>query len=138
MHEPITFDEGSWPLMVIRFSGSPTDEQFQAYLDRYERYLEKDQRYALVLVTEPNAPMTKSKHARMQAAWINEHYSRLGERCLGLAFVLPSPMMRGVLKAILSMQRLPVDYAVHGTEAEGREWANNQLIAAGIPGTGTG
>jgi hypothetical protein len=135
--ETIIFDERDWPVMVIRFSGAPTDAEFEAYLERYETYLQREDRYGLVMVTEPNSPMTKSKHARMQAAWIKERYDRLSERCVGIAFVLPSPMMRGVLKAILAMQSLPVPYSVSATEEPARKWVRSRLGEAKLGATGT-
>lgn len=133
----IEFDERDWPLLVIRFDGTPTDAEFAAYLSRYEKYLERSDRYGLSLVTKPSAPMTKAKHARMQAAWINEHFDRLRDRCVGLAFVLPSPMTRGVLKAILSMQRLPVQHSVHATESDAHDWIRAQLEADRVRTTGS-
>jgi hypothetical protein len=135
--ETITFDERDWPVMVIRFSGAPTDAEFEAYLERYDTYLNRTDRYGLIMVTEPNTPMTKSKHARMQAAWIKERFARLSDRCVGIAFVLPSPMMRGVLKAILAMQTLPVPYAVSSGEESAAEWVRSRLAAAGLAATGT-
>jgi hypothetical protein len=135
--ETIIFDERDWPLMVIRFSGAPTDAEFEAYLERYEGYLNREDRYGLVMVTEPNSPMTKSKHARMQAAWIKERFDRLSSRCVGIAFVLPSPMMRGVLKAILAMQTLPVRHFVASQEGPAREWIQSRLDADKLGATGT-
>ena len=135
--EPISIEDEGWPVLVVRFSGVVKDEQFADYLTRYSTYLHRGERYALVLVTEPSAPLTKAKHARMQAEWIKDNYDLLQQRCLGIGFVLPAPTARGVLKAILSMQRLPMPYSVHAEEPDGRKWVCDLLIADGLlePGT---
>ena len=130
-------DEREWPLLVVRWgTESPTDEQFQAYLDHYAALLGRGQRYAIVFVTEPSAPMTKSKHAKLQATWMKEHYDELQKFCVGSAFVLPSPVMRGVLKAILAMQGMPVEYVVVSDEASGMEWAKSRMAKEGVRAAG--
>lgn len=125
----IELDDSQWPLVVIRFTGAPTDEEFEEYLRLYESYLERTGRYGLVLVTEPDAPMTKSKHAKMQAQWIKDHFEILGRKCVGISFVLPGPMMRGVLKAILAMQKLPMDHTVFAREFDACQWIRDRIHA---------
>lgn len=123
------FDDSEWPLLTIRFSGSPTDEEYEAYLNKYETYLERPERYGLVVVTEPNTPMTKPRHAKMQATWIRDNYDRLAAKCVGISFVMPGPMMRGVIKAILAMQSMPMEHSVYSKELDSREWVKGKLQA---------
>jgi hypothetical protein len=127
--QSIRFDETQWPILIIRFSGSPTDDEFTQYLQRYETYMHGEARYAVMLVTEPHASMTKARHAKQQARWIGANQSRIRRHCVGTAFVLPSSLMRGVLRAILSMQSMPVEYAVFSTESQASTWCRARLDA---------
>ena len=124
----IDFDDTGWPLLQITFQSSPTDEEFEAYLRRYDDdYICRDQRYALALITAPGLPMAKTSHARMQANWIAERTPVIERLCCGLAFVLPSPLQRGVVRALLSMQGLPCPYKTFSTFPEAEPWLNERL-----------
>lgn len=113
-----------WPVLVVRMVGQPTDDEFAAYLDDYETIMSEHDRYGIVYVTMPDAPMTTSRHARMQAKWIAAHEEEIRQRCARVGFVLPSPLMRGVLRAILAMQSMPVPYRVFDDEELAIAWVN--------------
>lgn len=123
----IEVDRSQWPILLARVNGQPTDEEFEAYLAELERALDSGVRYASVVSTARNAPMTRARHAKMQAKWIAEREALIAERCAAVAFVLPSAVMRGVLRAILAMQRMPSPYKVFEDEAEGIAWVREQL-----------
>lgn len=116
---------------MARWVGQPTDEEFQAYLDEYNAVLRRRLPYASVTITMPHTPMTKARHARMQAKWMADQEEPIREFCAGAALVLPSPVMRGVLRAILSMQKMPIPYKVFREEDEGIRWALERLAKAG-------
>lgn len=128
----ITIKGDRWPQVVIHFRGELTDEEFEAYLAEYENYLERRERYAAILITEPHSPMTKPRHAKLQTEWIAAHEQEIRSFCVGLAFVLPSVVMRGALRAMLWMQPLPVPYRVFATVPEGFEWTQAILGEAGL------
>ena len=116
------FDESKWPRLRIRMNRKPSDDEFRDYLERYEAYLARTERYGLVLDVAPAVGMTSVSQARMQAEWMKGNGSRLRERCWGVAFLLPSAVHRGVLKAILKMQPVPTDYTVVGSMEEAEAW----------------
>lgn len=117
--------------MIGRVVGQPTDEDFKAYLADFDAVLNRGLPYASIMITKPHTPMTKARHARMQASWLATNEQRIRDLCAGAAFVLPSPVMRGVLRAILKMQGLPVPYKVFREEEEGIRWALERLAKAG-------
>jgi hypothetical protein len=49
------------------------------------------------------------------------------QRVVGVAFALPSPLMRSVLRGILMMQPMPCPHAVVATEPEGISWTKARL-----------
>ncbi len=123
----IEIDDSRWPLMWVRFMGAPTDEEFQGYLDTYDTILLRGQRYVILLSTDPDMPMTKPRHAKMQAAWLKERAPELTRLCMGCAFSLPAPVARGVLRAILGIQRLPMPYEVFRDDASAIAWCEEAL-----------
>ena len=56
----------------------------------------------------------------------------LARQCVGNAFVISNPLVRGVLTAILWLQPLPSDYIVVGTLKEAEAWCMKKLTEAGI------
>ena len=124
----IEFDESDWPLLRINFTAGPNDEEFDAYLRRYDEvYVRRGQRYGLMMVVHAGMPMTKTAHAKQQAEWIGNNEDVVRRLCAGIAFVLPSPLHRGVLRAILWMQGLPVPYKVFDDPQTGRVWLQGLL-----------
>lgn len=123
----IRMEDAHTELVTVRFLGRPDDSEFLAYLSDYQAVLERGERYAVVYVTEPNAKLVSHRHARQQATWMAEHESALRERCAGVAFVLPSPVMRGVLRMIMKIQPVPAPYEIFEDEAEARRWAQDRL-----------
>jgi hypothetical protein len=121
------FDERDWPILRCYVSGEASDEEFDAYLAQCERNLRRGERYAFVVITAPDTPMTKGRHARLQADFIKRHRELIARQIAGQAFVLPSAVMRGVLRAILSMTTMPTPFAICATEAEAVEWARGEL-----------
>jgi hypothetical protein len=100
----------------------PTDDEFRDYLARYETYLSRDERYGLLIDVAPAVGMISVGQARMQAEWMKSNGPRLRERCWGVAFLLPSAVHRGVLKAIFKMQPIPTNYTVVGSIEEAEAW----------------
>lgn len=127
MADAILFEEQERPLVVIRFVGAPTDAEFEAYLAGYDRLLEGNDVYALMLVTAPDAPVTRARHARRQAQWMAANVRRIRARVVSIAFVLQSPLMRGVLRAVLAIQPIVVEYAVFRAEDDAALWSRDML-----------
>ena len=120
----IEFDDAAWPVLIIHFrNGAPSDEEFEAYLETYSGYLARGERFATVFNTAPDMPMTKPRHAKLQAAWMKAQRETLSKWVRGTAFVLPSPVARGVLRAILAMQGMATAYEIFRGFDEALAWA---------------
>ncbi len=114
-------------LTVVRFQRAATDQEFADYLDAYRSVLELEPRFGAVFVTAPNLPMTPGRQVRMQAKFMKTYGEVIAERVVGVAFSLPSPLMRGVLRGVLMLEPMPCPHAVVGTEAEGVAWVKARL-----------
>ena len=124
---PIEIDQSQDLLVVIRFNRAPTDDEFRQYLSDYARVLERPTRFGAVFVTAPDMPMTPPRHARLQAEFMKNNRDKIAERVVGVAFSLPSPLMRGVLRGILMIQPMPCPHTVVATESEGVSWLKARL-----------
>jgi hypothetical protein len=127
MTPAVEIDRSQPLLVVVRFLRGPTDDEFRQYLADYRQVLEAETRFGAVFVTTPAMPMTPPRQVRLQAQFMREYRRLIEERVVGIAFSLPSPLMRGVLRAVLMMQAIPCPHTVVGTEAEGVAWVKARL-----------
>lgn len=122
----ITIDESRWPLVVMTIVGTPTDAEVDAMLEGSARNLRRSGRQVGILdLTRADRPppVQRKKHA----AWMNENAELLRARSAGMAFVITSPLVRGILTAIMWIQPLPMEHTVVATYAEAERWAMAQL-----------
>ena len=108
-------------LFVVRFSGTYTDEDFAGYLHELEVLIEARTAEFGLFVTEADARMPSHRHVWRQAKWLERHKGNM-VRLRKIAFVMPSPLLRGALLAVFKFQPSPVDYAVFRDEAEALGW----------------
>jgi len=120
----IELEEG---VIVVRYDGVPTDAMATAYLERYTELVQRGVPYTAVFATQISARMPSASQIRRQAAWVKEHRLLTQQYCKGLAFVLRSPAMRGVLRALLTMQPFAAEHIVVRDEAEAIAWARARL-----------
>jgi hypothetical protein len=123
----VEIDRSQPLLVVVRFLRGPTEDEFRQYLADYTQVLEAEKRFGAVFVTTPAMPMTPPRQVRLQAQFMREYRELIETRVVGIAFSLPSPLMRGVLRAVLMMQSIPCPHTVVGTEAEGVAWVKARL-----------
>ncbi len=127
---------GQWPLVVVSFVGQPSDQAFAEYLDILERNLRETLARGLktsALVDTTLGPIPAStKQRRMQAEWLGRNASILRAGCAGTAFVVQSPVVRGVLTAVMWMQDMPHAHATFATYERAERWCIARLADANI------
>jgi hypothetical protein len=127
MAPSIEIDRSQPLLVVVRFLRGPTDDEFRQYLADYTQVLEAEARLGAVFVTAPAMPMTPPRQVRWQAQFMKTYRELIEARVVGIAFSLPSPIMRAVLRGVLMLQPIPCPHTVVGTEAEGVAWVKARL-----------
>lgn len=127
MTSAIEIDRSQSLLAVVRFHRGASDQEFAQYIADYRQLLEQESRFGAVFVTAPGLPMTPPRQVRMQAQLMKSHADMMAARVVGVAFALPSPLMRGVLRGVLMLQPMPCQHTVVGTEAEGVAWVKARL-----------
>jgi hypothetical protein len=123
----IEIDRSQQLLVVVRFHRSASSDEFERYLVDYRAALEQQQRFGAVYVTAPSLPIPPPRQVRAQAQFMKDCRRLMEQRVVGVAFALPSPLMRSVLRGILMMQPMPCPHAVVATEPEGISWTKARL-----------
>lgn len=126
----LTVDDTDFPLLRIVFAGSPSDDDVRAYFEAYDRVLARRQRYALLFDASRAEPSPTLQ--RRKAEFLKQRASVLGALCLGGAYVITSPVVRGALSAVFWIQPLPYAHVVVPTVAEGEAWCRRRLDDAGL------
>jgi hypothetical protein len=124
----------AWPLLTFVFRDHVSEADFDAYLTAYERVIARGDHWVSIFDARDVKPL-EAKLVRRQAEWIKRHAEVLTARNLGIAFVIPSPMIRGVLKAILWLQPLPQQHVVVANMDAAHAWCELQLRGAGLQAT---
>ena len=122
----IVIDESEAPLYVVRFEGVPTDAQFKAYLDHVLRITQRGEMHAMVYDATLAGWIPPSQR-RLQADWMREHDQLNRDLTVCMSFVLPSPLLRGVLTAILWLQPMPCPHNVVSTLEAGLRFCRARL-----------
>jgi len=116
-------DRSEPPLISIYFSGAKeTDQNFDVYLSELTKTYEPKVPFSLIFELS-KAPTPQLKYQLKQAAWMKENKSLIQSYCNGVAYVIPSKLLRGVLKFIFSIQKNPVDFKVFSEYNTARVWA---------------
>jgi hypothetical protein len=127
----IAIDERYWPLVVFRFSGQVTMGELEKCLKRQEQLLARQQQTASLVLTE-NLKMWETPLLRRQASWIKQQYDVLKRLSVGAALVIQSPVVRGMLKAILWLQPMPQPHFVTSNVDEALAWLRTRLAEAQV------
>ncbi|MEL7118951.1 MAG: STAS/SEC14 domain-containing protein [Bacteroidota bacterium] len=115
-----------FPILKVTFTGEEsTDENFQAYLDDVKDSYRSEKMGIIFDAT--NAALPSMKHQKMQADWLKVNESLMKNYCVGTAYVIPSVVVRTILKAIFAFQTQPVPYLVVKSVEDGEEWVNSMF-----------
>jgi nitrogen-specific signal transduction histidine kinase len=127
----ITFDDSLWPLLVVRFSGTPTNQQFEEYLAKRGAYLARRQKHALIYDTASFRVLTNEQRQR-QIDWLKERAALMKETSLGSALVITSPIVRLTLSIVLQFSQAGTAYHTARSLPEAAGWAAARLVDAGL------
>ena len=122
----IKLDRSEWPVIIVRFDGIASDAEFMRYLEETRACLQPGKRTVTVL--DAREPTGATQHQRrMQADWMKQHRALIQECSAGIAFVLNSPVVRGVLTAIMWLTPLPVPHRIFADIEDARTWSRRRL-----------
>ncbi|AKI99581.1 hypothetical protein ATI61_109224 [Archangium gephyra] len=127
----ITFDDSLWPLLVVRFSGTPTKQQFEEYMARRGSYLARNQKHTLIYDTVSFSVLTPEQRQR-QIQWLKEHKEPLQTLSLGSALIITSPVVRLLLSGVLHFSQANAPYHAARSLPDAASWCAGRLASAGL------
>jgi hypothetical protein len=114
---------------VVEFVGALDDTEFRAYLRGNEGLLARRERYALV-VDASRAATIDSAQRKLQAEWMLQHDRELRTFCVGIAFVITNPLVRGALTAISWLSPMPMPTTVTERREPAVAWCRARLSSS--------
>ena len=120
---PVTVDDTAWPIVVVSIVGSLSEAEEDTFVTTTTGFPARGDDYvAIIDLTDAGIP--SGRFIRHQAQAQKEHRAALHERCLGVAFIIQSVMLRGALRAVLHLQSLPCPQLVVQSREEARAQAH--------------
>jgi len=127
----IDIDDRYWPLVLFRFSGDVSLPQLNEYLKRQEQMIERRQMMGSLVLTD-NLKLWDTPVLRRQAEWIKTNVEQLRRYSVGAALIIGSPVVRGMLKAVLWIQPMPQPHLVTANVDDALAWLRARFLAANI------
>ncbi|MGH1348449.1 MAG: hypothetical protein ACRBN8_43255 [Nannocystales bacterium] len=126
---PVEIEDSAWPVVKLRIRGAISSEEEDCFIEASAGFPDRGERYvAVVDLLEAKAP--SGRFIRGQAAAMGKRATGQEACCVGMAFVIDSPMLRGALQAVFHFQRPSSPYVVMKDAGEARRWAESKLPAA--------
>lgn len=125
----IFLDTTASPVLLVRFDGVVDDDTFARYISELRAFVAGHPRYA-VLLDATTAGVPTASQRRMQTDYIKADIDILRRKCAGGAFVIPSPVVRGGLTAMMWVQQLPFPWTLVPDVAAAQAWCRRQLAGA--------
>jgi hypothetical protein len=120
-----------WPLVLFRFSGDVSLTQLNDYLQRQEAMLARREMMGSLVLTE-DLKLWDTPVLRRQADWIKQNVELLRRYSVGAALIIASPVVRGMLKAVLWLQPMPQPHFVTANVDQALDWLRTRFHAAHI------
>lgn len=123
---PTRFDAAEAPLLRMKVVGPSTDHEVQERLDWLTRYLRERESGALLFDASDSRPLS-AKQRKLRTDWLASHGGLVRAKCVGVAFVVTSPLVRGVFTAAFWVWPPPMPYVFVDGAAEGEVWLRARL-----------
>jgi hypothetical protein len=133
----ITFDETHWPLLIVRFSGVATPEEFEAYLAHRLACMRRQERHVVIYDTR-KARLIPSEHRQRHVEWIREYEALRDQTLLGNALIITSPVIRLTMNLVIHLRSDVLPYFVAATLPQAALWGADRLRDAGEVATAEG
>ncbi|MEO0985312.1 MAG: ABC transporter ATP-binding protein [Cyanobacteria bacterium J06639_14] len=134
----VTIDDSRWPLVAVRFQGVGTPAEMTRFYTRFEAWLAKQERFALVLQRDDaeaaeeqgkRSPVVKQMR-KEGIAWTKAHKPAITQYCAGVAMVPDSTKLIalwGPMVAKVTQNMYGCPGKVFGSLEEAKGWAAEQL-----------
>jgi hypothetical protein len=119
-------------LVVLTAVGEQTEQDFEGYLAKADRLLQRRELYASIFDARRAAPIGPRLRKR-QAEWIKQNEPLLRSFVVATSLVMTSALHRGIFRAISWMQPLPYPHSIDTSLAKARDFTCAHLAKRGCP-----
>lgn len=121
-----TFDDSSWPLMVVRLTGELSSQEFESYLARATHYLQRRERHVCIFDVSA-LRLFSSQQRQRQVEWLKTHEGLMSQTLLGIVYVVTSPVVRLTMSVIFHLKPPSVPYTIVPDLGAAAAWAASCL-----------
>ena len=118
-------DETAWPIVVVRWIGIPKDSTLTTFLHCMDRWLEKGERFGLLMDTRGGAGLSPEQRVR-----VIEHMKAKAELTAKFyvqAMVITSVVQRTLFYGVNMLFRNPFPSRIFGDVESARAWLESEL-----------
>ncbi|WNG38631.1 hypothetical protein F0U60_36955 [Archangium minus] len=124
------YDDSLWPMLVCRFEGQMSDEDYEEYLLQGEFYLRRGEPYVSVLDTmRLTLPTARQRQRLFQ--WLRQYERPMRELVVGCAFIVTSPLIRLTMSTVFHVMPMPTPYVAVQDMARAVTWAADRMRDVG-------
>lgn len=124
------------PLLCLRAIGHPNDQELVESLQSIVGLLQDErqlQRRAVIILDLRKAGPLSAPQRRTASEWMKQNKELYKQSILAAVFIIDSPIIRGVLTALLWLSPIELPYEVVGSLDEAVRWAISRFDAARVP-----
>ncbi|HEX5747622.1 MAG TPA: hypothetical protein VFZ09_15350 [Archangium sp.] len=126
-----SIDDSHWPLLISRIVGEMSNPEFDDYLARSTRSMDRGQPHVLVVDLSQAAGMSPEQRKRFEQ-WSRDHDEAMRRTVVGAAYIAPTAVVRLALSVLLHVWRPPYPYVIVAREQQAFEWALKRLEDVGL------
>jgi hypothetical protein len=126
-----SIDDSHWPLLITRISGEVPSQEFDDYLARATRTMNRGQPHVLVVDLSQSVGMSPEQRNRLEQ-WSREHDEAMQRTVVGAAYITPTAVVRLGLSVLLYMRQPSYPYVIVPREQQALEWAIKRLEDVGM------
>ncbi len=123
--------ETRYPLVVVEFHGTPSDQAFGEYLTRMDSLQQRPaatlRPVVIIQDTLAQRGSISASQRKQLVDWQKRNHDRIASTVLGIVFVIDSAIVRGAATAILWVYKPCYDYALVSTRTAAEEWGLRKL-----------
>ncbi len=126
-----SIDDSHWPLLITRIAGEVPSQEFDDYLVRATRSMNRGQPHVLVVDLSQAVGMSPEQRKRFEQ-WSREHDEAMHRTVVGAAYITPTAVVRLALSVLLHVRRPAYPYVIVAREQQAFEWAIKRLEDVGL------
>jgi hypothetical protein len=126
-----SFDDSHWPLLINRLRGEASNQEFDDYLARATRSMDRGQPHVMVVDLSQAVGLPPEQRKRLEQ-WSRQQEEAMRRTVLGAAYITPTAVVRLALSVLLYVRRPSYPYVIVSREEQALAWALMRLEEAGL------